>query len=59
MQHVTFHQPEELLGEHDTYTAAYATFLHSANVPPSLEEDVFRLDQQSQQSAQDDTEVIL
>lgn len=38
MLHVPFRHQEELLGDHDTYAAAYATFLHSGSVPPSLEE---------------------
>lgn len=35
----------DLLGENDTYVAAYAQKLQSTNLSPSLEEDVRRLDQ--------------
>lgn len=49
MQYVPFHRQEELFGAHSTYAAAYAAFLHSENVPPTLEDDVYRLDQQNQQ----------
>ena len=45
MQHVAFRRQEDLLGEHETYAAAYATFLHSGSVLPSLEDDIYQLDQ--------------
>ena len=58
MLHVPFRHQEELLGDHDTYEAAYAMFLQSESVPSSLEEDIHRLlDQQAQQTAEDDSEV--
>ena len=43
-----FHQQEEFLGEADIYAAAYAIFLQPDNIPPSLEDDIHRLEQQSQ-----------
>ena len=46
MLHVSFRQITELLGENATYAMAYATFLHSATVPSSLEDDVCRLQEQ-------------
>ena len=39
-----FHQEEEFLGEADIYAAAYATFLQPDDVPPSLEDDIHRLE---------------
>ena len=45
MQHVLFRRQEELLGEHGTYAAAYASFLQSGSIPSSLEDDIHRLEQ--------------
>ena len=48
----------ELLAGSETYAEAYAVFLQSGNVPPSLENDIFRLQQQADQQSHDpDTEV--
>ena len=55
MLHVPFRLQDELLGDNDTFTAAYATFLQSGNIPPSLEDDIHRLEQISQQSLEDDS----
>ena len=44
------------MGEHNTYAAAYETFLQSASVPSSLEEDIYQLEQ-SRAAAREDTEV--
>ena len=49
MQHVPFRRQEDLLEEHTTYTAAYSALLQSGSVPPSLEDDIARLDQVNQQ----------
>ena len=49
MKHKSFHQLTDLLAGHSTYTEAYATFLQTENVPVSLEEDIFRLQQHQQQ----------
>ena len=54
MLYKPFRQVEELLDEHDTFVAVYADFLQSGNVPPSLEEDIHRLEQNTQQSSEDD-----
>ena len=43
-----FHQQEEFLGEANIYAAAYAIFLQPDNIPPSLEDDIHRLEQQNQ-----------
>ena len=53
MLHVRFRQITELLGENATYAMAYATFLHSATVPSSLEDDVCRLQEQDNEDAAD------
>ena len=55
MLYKPFHQEEELLAGAGTYAAAYATFLQSDNLPPSLEDDVHRLEQQSQHVSSDDS----
>ena len=55
MLYKPFRQEEELLQEADTYAAAYATFLQSDNVPPSLEDDIHRLEQQTQHLSDDDS----
>ena len=58
MLHVPFRHQSELLGNHTTFTAAYADFLQSGSIPSSLEDDIHRLQQLSQQPSQDeDTEV--
>ena len=44
----------ELLAGHETYAEPYAEFLQTGNIPPSLEEDIFRL--QQLQASQDTTE---
>ena len=57
MQHVPFRRQEELLGEHETYTSAYQSFLQSASVPLSLEDDIYRLEQSRATAGDDDAEV--
>ena len=58
MQYKSFRQMNELLAECETYAEAYAVFLQSGNVPPSLENDIFLLQQQTDEQSQDpDTEV--
>ena len=49
MKHKSFRQLTDLLAGHSTYTEAYAAFLQTENVPVSLEEDIFRLQQHQQQ----------
>ena len=58
MLYQPFRRQEELLAGNDTYAAAYVIFLQSGNVPPSLEEGIYRLEQQSQQTTEDNTEVL-
>ena len=57
MLHVPFRHQSELLGNNSTFTAAYAEFLQSGSIPSSLEDDVHRLQQSSQQPTEDDNEV--
>ena len=57
MFHIPFQLVNELLGDHDTFTAAYATFLQSGNIPPSLENDIHILEQLPQQPSENTTEV--
>jgi len=56
MLRITFRHMSDLLGENESYAAAYRQMLQSANLPPSLEEDVHRLEQfELQLSTEDNT----
>ena len=46
MQHESFRQLSDLLDDSESYIDAYATFLQSGLVPPCLEDDLHRLQQQ-------------
>ena len=46
MLHVAFRQLSDLLTGHSTFTEAYRHLLSLTNLPPSLEEDVYRLEEQ-------------
>ena len=52
MLHKPFRSVEELRDGRESYKTAYAVFLKSGSVPPSLEDDISRLDQNSRQSDQ-------
>ena len=54
MLHKPFRDLQKLTG-FPSYTLAYANFLHSRSVPPSLEDDIYRLEQQSQEHSHDNT----
>ena len=54
MQHKPFRHVEELKGVCATFAEAYAVFLHSGNIPPSLEDDIHRLEQQENQTTEND-----
>ena len=56
MLHIPFRQVQELLGDCDTYAAAYAIFLQSGNVPSSLEDDIYRLQQQNQHPEEEESD---
>ena len=53
MQHKPFRQMDDLLSGYDTYIDVYAAFLQSGQIPPSLEDDMYRLLQHLQEN--DDT----
>ena len=55
MLHVPFRSINQLKGTCHSFAEAYSVFLHSADVPPSLEEDIIRLSEQ--QVEQDVNEV--
>jgi len=58
MLHVPFWSIDRLKGARHTFAEAYSIFLHSDNVPPSLEEDIARLNgQQVEQEDEDANEV--
>ena len=61
MQHKPFRQMDDLLSGCDNYSEAYAVFLQSAQIPPCLEDDMYRLLQilQSSEEDTDNTEVGL
>ena len=60
MLHVPFRHQNELLSGNTTFAAAYADFLQSGIIPSSLEDDIHRLQELSEQPSQDDdTEVDL
>ena len=54
MLHKPFRHLEQLKGQCNTFAAAYANFLQSGTVPPSLEDDIRRLDQQQSQHTDED-----
>lgn len=45
IKHKPFRQISELLAKKDTYTKAYSIYLQSENVPSSLADDIYRLQQ--------------
>jgi hypothetical protein len=47
MQHKSFRIVDDLLNGHTTFVDAYAAYLQSGSVPPSLEDDIQRLQQHS------------
>ena len=49
MLHKPFRHIDELKDRSDTFAEAYALFLQSGNVPPSLEDDIRRLEEQQSQ----------
>ena len=54
MLHVPFRHQNELLSGNTTFAAAYADFLQSGIIPSSLEDDIHRLQELSEQPSQDD-----
>ena len=57
MLHVSFRQISHILGEHDAYAEAYATFLLSTGARSnSLQDDIHRLEVQHQISSDDESD---
>ena len=54
MLHKPFRHVDELKADLNTFAEAYTLFLHSGNIPPSLEDDIHRLEQQQHQTTEDD-----
>ena len=50
MLHRPYRVEQQLLDGHDTFTEAYACYLQTGSIPPCLEDDIHRLEQQSQHS---------
>ena len=48
MLHRPFREYQQLKAECDTFAEAFAGYLQSGNIPPSLEDDLYRLQQQQQ-----------
>ena len=57
MLHIPFRQVDQLKREYASFTEAYAIFLQSGNVPPSLEDDIQRLTTTHQEESNSDEEV--
>ena len=58
MLHLPFRHQDELLGSETTFAAAYADFLQSDNIPSSLEDDIYRLEQLSQLPTEEDNSEV-
>ena len=57
MLNVSFHDINQLKGMHETFSEAYNIFLQSANIPPSLEDEIRRLSNQEERQDKDIDEV--
>ena len=55
MLHKPFRLENDLLENHLTFTEAFASFLSTGNVPPSLADDVDRLEHQVSEQSEDNT----
>ena len=49
MLHRPFREYQQLKAGYDTYAEAFAGYLQSGSIPPSLEDDLYRLQQQQEQ----------
>ena len=49
MLHRPFQEYQQLKAGYDTYADTFAEYLQSGSIPPSLEDDLYRLQQQQQQ----------
>ena len=61
MIHKPFHQLEHLLGSCDTYSAAYSLLLQYSTVPPSLPDDIHRMEMNERENnnEEEEEEVII
>jgi len=59
MQPKSFREINELKAGHDMFVEAYAILLQSGDIPRSLEADIFRLQQQQNESPEDESEVCV
>ena len=50
MIHQSFHQVDELLGACDKHSSTYHQFLRCGKVPPSLADDIHRLELEERES---------
>ena len=57
MLYVPFRHINQLKETYNTFSEAYSVFLQSANIPPSLEDDIRRLHDQQQHHDDDTNEV--
>jgi len=58
MLHVPFRNIDQLKGACSTFLEAYSIFLHSANIPPSLEEDITCLSDQQVDQDEDNVDEV-
>ena len=58
MLHVPFWHQNELFGGETSLATAYADFLQSGNIPSSLEDDIYWLEQLSQPPTEEDTSEV-
>ncbi len=58
MLHVPFRHIDALKGTCDSFPEAYAIFLQTDNVPPSLEEDIGRLTEQQEENNKDSDQEV-
>ena len=49
MLHMPFRECQQLKAGRDTFAEAFAGYLQSGSIPPSLEDDLYRLQQQQEQ----------
>ena len=54
MLHVLFRSVDQLKGACERFSETYSIFLSSANVPPSLEDDIRRLTEQHMEQEEQD-----
>ena len=59
MLHKPFRDESELIEDCTSYVDAYTTYLNSGNIPPCLQDDIHRLQQQSNDSSQEQAETEL